>query len=388
MSDKCEACGQDKPEPEMTERERQALEMENAGRRAVEPTAKVLTNWDGRKASKVFGLAACDRAAEIFGAKAKELGKSLELETAVAIEAQRQRDEALTKLADLDTSNRSLRCELEHVYQQRRDENRERDEALAAVARLRTELEGFVQNQKAWKEHHVDPTVEGLRAEIRQLRAGLLSQCDKTTENAARASLAEKAHEEAGKDFSRSIIKMHNEAVELRAEIERLKTQIEAGSVRGMGGDVTIAAVGGGFGGVIGKGQMGYSGGNGSNEPPTPARPKLWSWIRRLSDNTRMQVTGIIPMSEGFVASDGIAVVEFKAKDKGITWDLPAEPRRPVVGDRVWVRFTWMSGWQDRVIDRCGSLSFDAVKDGETTYICEAADYGETWFFEDERPGT
>jgi hypothetical protein len=252
MSDKCETCGRDKPEPEMTEREREALKLWNATRGGA-PVTWHLLHINGLV---IKALAVRDRASEIFGAKAKELGKSLELETAVAIEAQRQRDEA-----------------------------------LAAVARLRTELEGFVQNQKAWKEHHVDPTVEGLRAEIRQLRAGLLSQCDKTTENAARASLAEKAHEEAGKDFSRSIIKMHNEAVELRAEIERLKTQIEAGSVRGMGGDVTIAAVGGGFGGVIGKGPTvlrGGNGSNGSNEPRTSARPKLWSWIRRLSDDQKI----------------------------------------------------------------------------------------------------
>jgi hypothetical protein len=124
--------------------------------------------------------------------------------------------------------------------------------------------------------------------------------------------------------------------------------------------------------------------------PPPPsisARPALRSCVRRLTDNKWLGVFCVEAF--GFWASgrEDSARYFYSYDGYGKFWtDLPAEPRRPKVGDKVWVRGGDRSDypWELRIVGIVGEEYFYPDKWGAR----HLADHGVTWWFGDERPRT
>lgn len=208
-------------------------------------------------------------------------------------------------------------------------------------------------------------------------------------ESQSRLAQVKKERDEALAEVTR--LKAQNaELVEALRALERVSPpgyyRIEAGELLcridaenaapavGAGGEVVLAGAAG-----PNSREHGYFGGD-LPEPSAPKRPALWSWVRRLKDGKRVQVTGYHEGATWFSVSDGIEVGACRSWDKGITWDdIPAEPRRPKVGDVVRIP----GGGLKPVIYR--SVRSEDFETGGG-YSLRDEDHGITWWFEDERP--
>jgi hypothetical protein len=122
-------------------------------------------------------------------------------------------------------------------------------------------------------------------------------------------------------------------------------------------------------------------------EPPNPAPtlPKPWSWVwsHRLNRWAKVYLCSC-PLF--CVVGD---VMAYSLNGHGITWTDARPERRPKVGDKVWVRFSWMPKavlCPVQPTQTHGYRTFFCEKGAGWNYECEFDDHGVTWWFEDERP--